>query len=233
MPWTRPYPRWRHYLSYLRDQVLEAGPSERTEHVSVVLRDGKLMLHANDAVYSWEDKYYNFREAFSHLAWDELPGDEALLLGLGLGSVPQMIEERFGRSLRLTAVEYDDTIVALAEAYLLFRLRMPIETVVADAEAYVAQCGRTFDLLMVDLFHDDQVPAQFSTGEFLDGCKRLLRPGGCLISNRLALREGDRSAATKYFEEVFLPVFPEGNYLDVGSNWMLFSDERYLLDPEP
>ncbi len=231
MAWNKPYRRWQHYLSYLSDQVLESGPSDHTENISVVLRDGRLLLTANDAVYSWEDKYYNFRHAFEHLDWDGLPGTDTLLLGLGLGSVPQMLEEHFGRELHLTAVEYDATIVALAEHYLLYRLSTPIQTVVADAAQYVAQTGDRFDLILVDLFVDDAVPQGFAGEGFLRECARLLNPGGCLISNRLALRTVDKRSAERYFDDVFLKVFPKGNYLDAHSNWMLFSDEDLLLDP--
>ncbi len=227
-----PYPRWRRWLSYWSDQVLEVGEGDHGDELAVILRKGKLLLQSNGAIYSWEDNYYNFRTAFERLDWDALPGDKVLLLGLGLGSVPQITEELFGRRLVYTAVEYDEAVAGLAEDYLLYRLGSSITTVVADANAYVAQCRERFDLILVDVFVDDQIPEAFNTVRFAVRLKKLLRPGGCVISNRLTYRPPDRAAAERYYRDVWLRVFPKAALLDVKSNWMLYSEGRFLVEPD-
>ena len=226
----RPYRRWREALSYLADQTLEEGAGDVTDHLRVVLRRGRVLLEVDGAVYSWEDNYYNFREAFRQLDWDRLPGDRCLLLGLGLGCVPQIAEERFGRRLRYTAVENDEVVAALAERYLLYRLASPVTTVVADAGAFVAQDAGEYDLILVDLFVDDRVPPQFETIAFLEALRARLAPGGCLVSNRMAYLAGHREATGRYIAEVFAEVFPRASSLDVRSNLMLYSDGAYQLE---
>ena len=223
-----PYPRWRSWLSHLADQTLELGEGEHGDELAVLLRKGKVLLQTNGAIYSWEDNYYNFRTAFERTDWRRLPGPRCLLLGLGLGSVPQMLEERFGLAFEYVAVEYDAAVARLAEDYLLYRLRSPITTVVADAAAFVAQCGERFDLILVDLFVDDEIPRPFAGEAFAKTLAGLLNPGGCVISNRLAHRDHDRADTAAYYREVWRAVFPEGAYLDVVSNWMLFSDGAYV-----
>lgn len=224
-----PYPRWRKWLSYLMDQTLEFGEGDHGDELAVLLRKGKLLLQSNGAIYSWEDNYYNFRRAFERLDWEALPGDRVLLLGLGLGSVPQMTEELFGKRLDYTAVEYDEAVVALAEDYLLYRLHSNITTVIADAAVYVAQTRERFDLVLVDIFVDDKIPEVFNTAGFAERLKTLLVPGGCVISNRLTFRAADKSIAEVYYRDVWKTVFENAAMLDVSSNWMLFSDERFLL----
>jgi len=223
-----PYPRWRSWLSHLIDQRLITAQGQHTEELAVVLRDGKLILQADGAVYSWEDNYYNFREAFHALAWDRLSGDKVLLLGLGLGSIPQILEEGFGKDLDYVAVEHDEVVVELAERYLLYRLSSRMETVVADATAFVAQDSRQYDLILVDLFVDDQVPLHFERETFLRQLENRLTAGGCLISNRLTYTAVNRAATQHYIDKVFLKVFPDGGCLDVESNWMLYSDKAFL-----
>lgn len=215
-------------MSYLADQTLVLGEGEHGDELAVVLRKGKLLLQSNGAIYSWEDNYYNFRALFETLDWARLPGHRCLLLGLGLGSVPQMVEELFGEALSYTAVEYDTAVAQLAEQYLLYRLHSPITTVVADAEAFVARCDERFDLIIVDLFVDDEVPTAFESPAFAKTLNELTAPGGLIVSNRLTHREGDRSATAAYERDVWRGVFPKGGYLDVGSNWMLVSDGRFL-----
>ena len=216
-------------MSFIKDQTLEATEGEHSEYLAVILRQGKLLLQANSAIYSWEDNYYNFRTAFEQLDWDKLNGQETLLLGLGLGSVPQMIEELFGYKLHYTAVEYDGIIAELAQAYLLHRLRSPIDTIVADAEAFVAQDRQTYDFILVDLFVDDAVPTQFDSIKFLESLKNRMDGGSCLITNRLAYSDVDRVDSEEYYKDVFLKVFPEGELIDVESNLMLISDGRFLI----
>ena len=223
-----PYPRWRSWLSYLADHTLERGEGEHGDELAVLLRKGKVLLQSNGAIYSWEDNYYNFRTAFERTEWRRLPGTRCLLLGLGLGSVPQIIEERFGIGLEYVAVEYDAAVAQLAEDYLLYRLRSPITTIVADAEAFVAQCDERFDLVLVDIFVDDEVPRQFDSVAFAKTLAELTVPGGLVISNRLKHRDHDRTATAAYYRDVWRAVFPQGGYLDVESNWMLFSDGQYL-----
>ena len=196
----------------------------------MILRHGKLLLQANSAIYSWEDNYYNFRTAFEHLDWDKLNGDETLLLGLGLGSVPQIIEELFKYRLHYTALEYDGVIAELAQEYLLHRLESPIDTIVADAEVFMAQNERKFDFVLVDLFVDDEVPAQFDSFTFLESLRDCMEPGACMITNRLAYTEEDRAASDAYYSEVFLKIFPDGGLIDVESNMMLFSDRRFIIE---
>ncbi len=230
---TRPYPLWRGWLSHFRDQTLELCEGEHGDELAVVLRKGKLMLQSNGAVYSWEDNYYNFREAFHRLDWNALPGKRTLILGLGLGSIPQMLEENFGIDLEYTAVEYDEAIVELAEHYLLGRLHSPIETIVADAEAYVMQTSDRFDLILVDIFVDDKVPENFESAAFLKALRRLLHPKGLIVSNRLTYRPGDKAGTESYFVEIWRKQLPKAAYLDVRSNWMLFSDKKFLLEVAP
>ena len=225
-----PYSRWRYWASYIKDQTLEATEGEHTDYLAVILRHGKLLLQANSAIYSWEDNYYNFRTAFEQLDWDKLNGDETLLLGLGLGSVPQMIEELFGYRLHYTALEYDGVIAELAQEYLLNRLESPIDTIVADAEVFMAQNERKFDFVLVDLFVDDAVPTQFNSIAFLESLRDSMEPGACLITNRLAYTETDREASEAYYSEVFMKVFPDGALIDVESNLMLFSEKRFLFE---
>ncbi len=224
-----PYPRWRKWLSYLSDQVLELGEGDHGDELAVVLRKGKLLLQSNGAIYSWEDNYYNFRVAFERLDWAALPGDKVLLLGLGLGSVPQMTEELFGKRLDYTVVEYDEAVAGLAEDYLLYRLESSITTIVADAEAYVHQCRERFDLILVDVFVDDLIPEEFNSVDFAERLKKLLYPGGCVISNRLTYRPHDKVMAQRYYVTVWCEVYPSASYLDVRSNWMLYSDERFIV----
>ncbi len=147
-----------------------------------------------------------------------------LMLGLGLGSVPWMLERHFGLGFRYTAVELDEAVVYLAQKYALGELTSPMEIVCVDALAFVEQDDRCYDLVIMDVFRDALIPSAFQTLSFLEHLRSRLSPNGVLLFNFLARTAEDRRRADRFFREKFLRVFPGGNYLDTGGNWMLMND---------
>lgn len=219
-------PRWKKWLSHLSPVTLEEAASEQNPELSVVLSRGRLQLLSGEAIYSWDDLYKNFLIAFDRLKIDERQIDNVLLLGLGLGSVPFMLETVFHRHYHYTAIEYDETVADLAARYTLSRLESPVEIVTADAEVFVQVTEERYDLLIVDIFEDELTPPQFEAEGFLKNCAELLRPGGLLLFNRL---HGDnkniRHVTERFFERNFKNVFPEAWAIDTKGNWILCGEK--------
>ena len=223
-------PRYRRWLSYLTEQVLETASSPHNAYLQVSLVHGRLQLVAEDAIYSFGDYYLNFRKLFVRLAFDRLPERaEVLVLGLGLGSIPELLEKHHGRDYRYVAVEIDPVIVELAAAYSLPALDSPLEVVVADAAAFLSLDTRRYDLICVDVFQDATIPEHLNGPEFLERLRAALRPGGAVVYNRLASTAADRRAARRYYEEVFLNVYPRAEIFDSGGNFLLLNDGEFLL----
>lgn len=200
---------------------MEQASSEQNPELSVVLDRGRFQLLSGDAIYSWDDLYRNFDLAFQALDLKQYPYQDVLLLGLGLGSVPFLLEKKHKLEYCYTAVEWDETVAELAEKYTLSRLKSPIETVIADAEVFVEICEDTYDVLIVDIFEDDLTPPQFETKEFLLACDQLLKPGGILLFNRLYSSVANKTFTTRFFERKFKPVFQDATYIDTKGNWIL------------
>ncbi len=214
-------PIWKKGLSYLSDITIEETQSPFNPYLRVSLSRGRFMLSTQGAIYSFSDLYTNFQFAFRALDFSRLSGHEVLLLGLGLGSIPDMLEKRFRKSYRYTAVEIDETVSWLAHHYVLQDLRSPIEIITTDALTFVQQSGRTFDLICMDIFQDDRIPSAFETHIFLENARQRLSAGGLLMYNRLSMTAEDKKKTRSFFEEVFLKVFPEGGFYDARTNWVL------------
>lgn len=223
-------PRWKQWLSHLLPIPIRRVSTSVHPDLSVVMARGRYQLSTPNAIYSFEDLYLNFAEAFGRTDFDRLPGREVLVLGLGLGSVIGILENRFDLGGDYTAVELDQGIVGLAEEFGLAEVRAPITVIAADAETFLrVQAGRTWDLILLDIFVDDRIPDFFSSAECLNLITRCLSEGGLLISNRLYRSASDRRDTDSYQQEVFLKHFPRADALDVQGNRMLFSDRAYLL----
>ncbi|PHN00850.1 spermidine synthase [Flavilitoribacter nigricans] len=221
-------PRWKVWLSYFVEQHVESMSSEYNPHLYVSLSNGRYQLCTANAIYSFEDRYDNYRKAFTRVDLEQLPGKDVLILGLGLGSIPLMLEKIFDQELYYTAVEIDEAIIELASKYAIPEIMSPVELICTDALAYVAQQPATFDLICMDVFLDDVVPESFEQDEFLNNLKAMINPNGLLLFNRLAATTKDKRESQQFFEERFLKIFPEAAYMDVGGNYILVNDGGWL-----
>lgn len=223
-------PFWRVWLSYLWEQRLEETSSDYNDYLLVSLVQGRLQLTAREAIYSFGDYYLNFRNTFERFRFSSLPDQaEVLVLGLGLGSIPELLYDRLAYDYRFVAVEIDPVIVDLAAAYSLPRLAAEVDVVTADAYAFLQIDERRFDLICMDVFQDATVPAELEDENFLWLLKETLAEGGALIFNRLASTEENRRDSLRFYEEKFLKMFPNATFFDTNGNLMLINEKKFLL----
>lgn len=219
---TQP-PFWKKLLSYFFEFHIESAPSEINPHLYVSLSRGRYQLSTANAIYSFEDLYDIFFEAFKKIELDNYPIENVLILGLGLGSIPLMLESNFGKKYNYTAIEIDESVIYLASKYALPHLESNIQMICADAFAYVMQAEQKFDMVCMDVFLDDIIPTEFEGNIFLEKLKTLVNDDGILLFNRLANHPKDIERTKVFYHKNFKAVFPEGSYLDVKGNWMLLN----------
>lgn len=211
---------WQRALSYLTEIPIQSVEGEFNPDLHVSLVKNRFQLSTTNAIYSFDDLYLNFSNAFSRVT---LPpdGSRLLLLGLGLGSIPYMLERQFERNYQITAVEFDESVISLASAFTFPRLRNKLEVVHADAEIFIQTAEQRYDFIIVDLFLDDVIPPYFETIVGMGQIKAIMAPGAMLMINRLYRHGSDKQKTGNFYNNVFLKVFEQGSHLDVGGNWIL------------
>ncbi len=224
-------PLWKRLLSYLWEIPIESSEGEFNPELTVNLWRGRYQLCTAHAVYSYEDRYENFVRAFKKIRLDEIRDARVLVLGLGLGSIPMLLEHRFRKNFHYTVVEIDEAVIDLANRYALPFIQSPVEIICADAFVFADQCTERFDIICMDVFLDDEVPEDFERFAFLESLRDLLSPNGVLLYNRLAATANDKRKSYAFFENVFKGVFRKGHCLDVGANYILLNDSASLLQP--
>jgi len=224
-------PRWKVILSYLFELPVEFIGSGVHQSLTVTLSKGRYQLSTPHAIYSYGDLYENFVKVFEHLDWKRVYGDQVLLLGLGLGSIPYMLERKFEKSFDYAAVEIDAQVIRLAQKYVLRDLASQVSVWQADASEFMQMTEQQWDLICVDIFVDDVIPAAVMRREFLEDLKLSLGDSGLLLYNCLARSAEDIKATSTFVDNTFLPVFPDGGILDVGGNWILVNDKGRFSSP--
>ena len=105
-----------------------------------------------------------------------------LVLGAGLGSIVHVMRAR-GYDPRYPLVEKDKTVLRWALETLGEGDSPKLEPVGEDAESFMAQNERKYDLVFVDVFKGRKAPDFVTSPPFLMQCRNSLSPGGHLALN--------------------------------------------------
>jgi len=202
--------------TYMWPALLYKGKEVEGKPLELHLSKGRLRLQVEDAIYSYDDLYHVFQKAFAKV---DLPKNDSkvLILGFGLGSIPYILEKKYHRIFNYTGVEYDNTIILLAQKYSTPRLKSPVGLLHVDAMVFMDRNRQPFDFICVDIFHGGVVPAFAKENDFLLQLSHSLSQNGLLLFNYMKSDPTD-------FEQLFarfLDFFPQGRYLDLGSNYIL------------
>jgi spermidine synthase len=170
-------------ISYFWDLNAETAVSGVSGKLQVRMVNGKLLLDAPHANYSFGSLHLLFRKVFLHLGTGNHPPSNLLLLGLGGGSVIAILRDEYHLDLPVTAVEKDPEVIRIAHEYFGLGGYSNIDILCMDAEEYARQATEHFNLIIIDLFIDNKVPEPFTRLPFLRDCGRILSPGGRIVFN--------------------------------------------------
>ena len=210
-------------LSNFREVTLEETGSKHNPELFVLLYKGRYQLCTQNAIYSYEDKYDNFRTAFDQIKITDKKIDNVLLLGLGLGSIPYMLESIYEVDTEYVAVEIDEVICQLAEKYVLSDLKSNIQVYPIDALNYFQWYDHTYDMIAMDIFQSAEVPTEFESLGYFETIKSRLNEGGTILYNRLSNTNEDVQKNRKFSQD-WKSVFPKGGSIDCKNNLIFIND---------
>ncbi len=202
-------------LSYIYDFPIEKKQSRFSGQVVVSYHKGQYKLSTEKAIYSFGKHYTSFATAFKSVDIRNRNIKSVLVLGFGLGSVVDLLNNHPG-ILSITAVDADEVIIELAKKYLTADSKKNVEYVVVDAAQYIQQ-RKAFDLVLFDVFIEDETPIAFLTESFLRELKDTVLPGGMLLYSKIASSYSNKIENTN-FERVFSAVYTGAFSIDTDGN---------------
>jgi spermidine synthase len=107
---------------------------------------------------------------------------EIALIGLGGGSIAKWCHRHHPRS-RLTVVEINAHVIALRSTFGIPKESSRFRIICADGAQFVAKPPKPFDLLLVDCFTTDRLPAELCSQTFYDRCREALTDNGLMVVN--------------------------------------------------
>ncbi len=115
-----------------------------------------------------------------------------MILGLGGGTMAHIFAQEFP-NIKITSVEIDPVMVDIARKYFDIDNIPNHKVLVTDAMRVVVEPEKydislqSMDALIVDIFNGQKYPDLGKSGNFIAAIKRLVKPGGVIIFNRIYL----------------------------------------------
>jgi spermidine synthase len=105
-----------------------------------------------------------------------------LILGLGGGTLPGFFHSHFPQ-LNIDVVELDPGVVQVAKEFCGFKEDSRMHVHIGDGRDFVESSSGGYDVIILDCFDTDSIPAHLSTVEFLRHVRKALSPKGIAVAN--------------------------------------------------
>ena len=160
-------------------------------------------------------------------AQGKLSVSNCLILGLGGGTVVQLIKNRWPEA-KIIGVEIDPEIIKIGRKFFGLGEIKNLEIIKANAFKWVdghfndLNHQSKFDLIIIDLYLGKEFPKEVESEEFLKNLKKLLAKKGLVIFNWL------KGKSEKQFEEKIKKIFPAIERIETPTNLFFVLKLKYV-----
>jgi predicted membrane-bound spermidine synthase len=112
-----------------------------------------------------------------------------LILGGGAYTLPQYLADKYPES-NIDVVEIDPQLAQIARQYFDYTPQPSITEIAQDARIYLSQTTARYDIVIVDVYGDINVPVTLMTREYGTLVGRVTKPTGTVLANVVAGQTG-------------------------------------------
>jgi len=197
--------------SYFRLQDVASFRSYYHQELSVKYVQGRYILNGQRVNYAFGSLHDFFVKAFDYLELPYAKTNNVLILGFGVGDVAHILINK-KPDLEITGVELDPVMLDIAHEYFEFDQIAPLTTLYwQDVYEFAQATGQTFDLIVLDVFNEDEVPEKLYNEVFLKNLRKMLNKKGTVFFNHLSDRKSLKKKSQmlqKSLEKKVGPTFP-------------------------
>lgn len=179
-------------LSYFIPVNVYKKNSSISNSLEVTFNNGKLVLDSKNTNYSYGSLQRILRKGLRYIGYERIRGfDKALVLGVAAGSVIKTLAEEVKFKGSITGVEIDPAVVEIANTYFGLDKISNCDIVIDDAFEFVLKTQEKYDLIIIDIFRDTDMPNFLFEDFFINRVNYLLKVNGFVLFNTMALTKND------------------------------------------
>jgi spermidine synthase len=195
-------------LSYLIPVKIFETKSSISQSIEVTWANGELVLDSKNANYSYGSLQRILRLGLKSIGFEKIVKMERiLLLGVAGGSVVKTLVDDVKFKGKLTGVEIDPEIIQIANTYFKLNEVENLEIVIDDAFEFVLKTKEKYDLIIIDIFQDTNMPNFLFETFFTNRLCHLIKSKGFILFNTMILNDDQNSRNKKYIDDFVHPQF--------------------------
>ena len=195
-------------LSYFYPITIYNKSSDISKSLEVTLYNGKALLNTKNTNYSYGSLQVVLKKGLLTIGKSEINKmNSILVLGVAGGSVIQTLVSDFKFTKNIVGVELDAEIIEIANSYFNLDKIRNFKYIIADAEQFVATHKDSYDLIIIDIFKDTEMPEFLFQENFISNIKQILNIKGYIIFNSMLLDVSKKEKIDNY-----LNYFETENY---------------------
>ena len=209
-------------LSYIFPITLLRKSSTVSGLLSVTLLSGKRLLNTPNTDYSFGSLQRILRFGLQKIGFERIQKQKNILvLGLAAGSVVETLVEEVKFRGQIHGVDIDKDVIEIGRQYFNLDKIKNLHIFLTDAQDYIKTSPIKYDLVIVDIFQDDQMPAFLFAPAFFSQLKKILNKKGVILFNTIVKTKVEVQR-NKNFIEFFSDQFHIDRYTKVeGENEIL------------
>lgn len=168
------------FLSYIWP-ITHRFSSEINGPLEVTYTNGKKVLDTKNANYSYGSLQKILELGLTKI--DLKSVENTLILGMGGGSIIRSLRDTFEYQKNIVAIEIDPEIIKIAKDEFSISPSQNLQIIKGDAFEFAKTSKEKFQLIIIDLFIDLNVPPIFYGKEFCKNVSNLLEKEGSIIFN--------------------------------------------------
>jgi spermidine synthase len=187
------------FLSYFIPINIHQKKSEINKSLEVTWANGQLVLDSKNTNYSYGSLQRILRKGLHYIGFERIRGFENILvLGVAGGSVIKTLVDEIKFKGKITGVELDAQIIDIANNYFGLNEIPNLEIVIDDAFEFVLKTKEKYDLIIIDIFQDTNMPNFLFEDFFINRINFLLNVNGFILFNTMTLTEKHKKRNENY-----------------------------------
>lgn len=196
-------------LSYFYPITIYKEKSALSDELKIILYNGNYLLDTTNTNYSYGSLQKVLKKGLLKIGKTQIKEmSEILLLGVAGGSVVKTLVQEFEFKNSITGIELDANIIRLANKYFGLDKITNFNCILENAEDFIAHSNQNFDLIIIDIFEDKNMPEFLFDETFISNYKKLVKPKGYIIFNFMWI---GKEKATKI--QQYLSNFNENDFI--------------------